>query len=459
MNQRTHLLHLTDRQLGWLTVEPRGNVLRLGGAGSLAADPAAALDNWAREHARPGDSIRLYDGRQRYYSFVLRMPESARRSYVDAIALRIRQELGLDRSAVAWATRARPIPGEHELNELTTIVGRRDLLAEFAPWRDRHGLGSLWVGADIEAIAALARAALPGAPLVVVNADADAAALYAVSAEGVVVKAHLEDEDGEGGTLPPEIDPHGASLLVRGGGAAALLAVRIPALAAMHPLELFTSQNGYARALRLDGAEPEGLDAVLAGALRELTHPPKGRVRNGVGPVMGSLLEEPRGSQIAASAPLARLQERLSPARLAPTAVIALIALLCVATWIYRARAEALDRLSAHADSLRVPGEILRAQQSVLGQIKGERSSLLPLIQLMHEATPQGLNIRRIQLGAGGALRIEGTTQNRAQIVEFTKALTLSPLLARVQLLEDQAEPQNKFRFQLTADLIARKKP
>ena len=99
-----YILHLTAHSLRWMTLEGGPAPARVREFSTLEGEPAQCLAQWSDLHESAPGRTYLFDGRPRYYATRLALPVKARRQKNRALALRVRQELGLDENEVCWST-------------------------------------------------------------------------------------------------------------------------------------------------------------------------------------------------------------------------------------------------------------------------------------------------------------------------------------------------------------------
>jgi hypothetical protein len=466
--ETTHyLLHLTGSSLGWLRLRRTGRTIEVVDRGRSEGDGDALLDTWAEKHADAGASVRLYDGRPRYYCFRMTTPMLARRQQTGAVALKVRQELGVSADQLTWAARAGRSATQPDRVEFFTVVARRDDFEPIRRWAERRRFASLWVGADVDAVHYLVHCAGLPRPLAVLNCDAGGVTVFHADEEGGLAKGRLATAAEANGSLPAALagdrrpnlgricfgDPDW-SWLGRVAPALELLPERKPsppdARATKPALQL---RNGSTTGGVTD-------DAVLLGGLYDLIdrHCSPSWLRlapAGTATAMASLLHV-AGAPSAVAAPWERLESRLpGTRRLVKFAAIAALALVVAVSWLVVARGNGQGALRQHVAGLRDSADILRSQQTVLQTIGGERKPLIPVIQTIHQAAPEGMLVDTLQIGNEGQMQIGGKIGDPKLAGDFFNALSGSPLLTEVRL--PVVKPgDDGMTFEMTGRIAAR---
>ena len=106
-NRPIHILHLTSRWLRWATLEA-GSTHVLKEVGEAEGEPARMLEEWVKRLSDRRATIRLYDGRPRYLTFVQNVPQRALAQKDNLIQLRLRQELGRGVETLYYASGVEP---------------------------------------------------------------------------------------------------------------------------------------------------------------------------------------------------------------------------------------------------------------------------------------------------------------------------------------------------------------
>jgi Tfp pilus assembly protein PilN len=463
-----HILHLTGRALGWVTLENGGGRLRRTGEGRLEGPPEATLADWANGRSLERDAVRLYDGRPRYYSFALNLPGKAHAQFGLAVTLRVREELGLGERDVAWSTRARRRPEAPGIVELFTVVARRGEVDALEKWAAGRGIGSFWVGADIDAVRCLVETGAVEAPALICNRETGGAALYLARTDGAVVKGMIAEGTQANGSLPPELSALTAAGAPEGIGFGAAdwqwMAASAPGLGAPRsdrPLRIGSRRGRGSLALEDETLAPGQMDAVLAGGIQDLVarRIGPGGLRWGPAGVctpMASLAAS--GDALGAELPLwaQELSRKVKPQMAAMAGLGAALALVFALGGVWLSRSRAYDRLQTEVATLRAASEINRSQQAVMEAVKRERGQALELLRMVMEAAPGGLQIRSIDLSADGGVTMEAVSRNRGDGDTFFQALSNAPLLANVRFPINKPGQNNMMSFQFTAQLKGR---
>jgi hypothetical protein len=466
----TFILHLTARDLRWIQLGRTRSGLQPVDHGRLEGTAEECLEQWAQRYAGADDAVRLYDGRARFFTFRMHMPASSGRRMAGAVALKVRQELGVEPGQVSWATRASRMGDGTGRLDVSTVVARNGDLTAIREWAERHRLGALWVGADVDAIDGLVRGGALPKPVVVLNGDPDGATLYHIDASGAIAKGRLSAGGETNGSLPASLGPnqnHGLGRARFGQNDWAWLGSVAPALEQLpeRGAQREETPGGEKKRtdvspLLIDPPEAARQDAVLLGGLHELLErhcsPMLLRVTSpGVSTAMGSLIAVD-GAQGGTPEAVRRLVRRLPATRkLAMITVIAGAALVPAIGWLVAARAGARNRLAEHARELRVPTDVHRSQQAVLQTIAAERKPLLPVIEAVHRAAPSGLTIQTLAIGGDGQMQIDGKAGDPKQAESFFGSLSASPELIDVRL--PVVKPgENGHEFQITARIAER---
>jgi len=466
--QTIDILHLTDQGLRWLRLTRQGRRLELSDSGLLEGEPLPCLERWGAEHARPGAAIRLYDGRPRYYCFTLRLPSSARRGMAGAVALRVRQDLGVEPAQMAWATRAHKAADRPGMLDLFTVVARREDLEPIRQWAERHALAALWVGADIDAIQCLVGAGALAPPVVVLNGDPGGVTLFHAEAAGGIAKGRLTPGASVNGALLTTLAAGTDNGLARASfgqpdwhwlGRVAPTLERLPERTPRAP-----GEHSAGATLHLEGGRTETLqtDAVLLGGVHDLMRRSCSPAWLGLASAdavtpMDSLLGG-RPSPLGAGDWIERIEQRLpSTRRVALAVVLGAVLLAATATATVLVRRQAQARLTEKVATLRQPIEIYRSQEATLRTIDAERQSLLPVIEAIHQVAPSGMQLDSLAVGAGGDLLLDCSTKNRNNADELLRALAASPLFTNVQVPVVKPD-KNGFSFQLMAQIRDRQR-
>jgi Tfp pilus assembly protein PilN len=431
MRQRPiHILHLTSQGLSWITLES-GATISIRSSGQSSGEPARTLRDWAEQLTDRRATVRLYDGRPRYLSFVQRIPRKALAQQENLVRLRLRQELGLGEDALCWASLVRPCddaPGQADLN---TIVARRDALDDVLEWRRRNDLSGLWVGADVCAIRALLHRVSPGSrPTMIVRDEPTQATLYQTDGGDRVLKAEVE--------APVQLTDLGwkrpASRAHFGSGGGDWFARGAPELIMvpeLHPTAWEVHFPGLAGRLH-------EFDPVLLGGILE---------SRDAAAAMASLLPE-----ATASAAHQRIVERLTVRQLAVAVGLSALALGLSMTWLHSVRNSALERLDARNRELRLALVVQRSQAGVLERVKADRHPTIPLFEAILEAAPNGMTLSSIQLRESGTLQLSGSAQSADAPTQLIKSLAQSPLIENIQPGPMRADPNGRGQsFEVTA--------
>ena len=450
-----HILHLSEAGLRWAELEGTRRHPGLKGTGQWDDEPAACLERWASEHpGDPGD-VYLIDSRPMVFSFTLQLPVQALRRLDDAVALKVRQELGLSTGEVYWATsrtRGARMPGGAGTVDVFTVVVRREAMRELEAWRERHGLKSLWIGADVAAVRSLVRAEVVPEPVVIVNKDQRGATVYHAGEGDHVYRGRLNREPQSEPSMSSGMDWNESTPRAEFGrrsegtpsaptivGTISELA-RLPGLSATNMLGDF-SRNGNRRlggAGRLMAAEA-GLwefDAMVLGGVLEAC-----ASRPSMTSLLPGELDRP---------PLEQLTRRLNRRQLVLATCGALL-LLALSLWTSRGvRGSARERLSERAEQLAPDIAIYRSERDVLKAIRVGRSPLAPVYQAIHRAAPAGVMLDSISITEKGAVQIHGFARDQNMPTTFFNNLKKEALLVGVNLQDFKKVKDNKFTFHLT---------
>ena len=201
-HETIHLLHLTGHWLRWAKVEAEGRRFKVTSRAELTGEPAATLEEYAKNLTPPPGRVLLYDGRPRYHSFTATLPAAARCEIPSLVGLRIRQELGLEEPELRWAASVGRVRSARGLLEVRAVMARREGFDQLAAWRERHGVKNLWVGADVTAISGLLEAGWFPSPVTLVNTAADGSTHYELRKKGELTKSTIH---GHQGKISPQV--------------------------------------------------------------------------------------------------------------------------------------------------------------------------------------------------------------------------------------------------------------
>ncbi|GEM_PF-4624338 len=442
--RRVYLLHLLPSALRWVAVERRGADWILAERGERPGEPVRALEAWFAE-ARPlRGSLRIFDGRPRFYTFGLTVPATARKQIPDILKLRMRQELGLGEASAALGVSSWSEADDEGRLGLLAAVARREGLDDLRPLGEALAPEPLWIASDVQAVHALSRKAGLPAGTVVLNADASGVTAFEFDAEGRVLKRRIAAPAEHSSA---EIEPEGSASsgrLTFGAQSDVGEGPWAGALGALPERELALTNGRRPFHVPSAVAELGRFDAVLLGGLLSLAD---ADLR------MESLIpdERPRWARLP-------WLSRVSPA----TALIwaaASLALLGLSVWgVAGIRDRARERLVAEAQALTPRTTLLQSQERVLRRIRAERAPVIPLIRALHEAAPQGLQLNTLKLSENGTFQIDGTAGSQEAPTRFFRTIAESPLFERVHLQDVKGGgPRGReFTFQLTAQIKGR---
>ncbi len=439
------LLHLTNRSLGWARLARERGRLRLLAQGFLQGQPTECLDLWLAGHAAAEVPIYLYDSRPLVFGFRIELPRQVRGQLDQIIPLRIRQELGLDSTAIHWSARLESGAPRDRLRARVFVV-RREALADIAAWQSRHDLDRLWVGCDLCAISQLEERLAVTSPLLVINAGDGGATCYYADGQGRVLKSR-----GDGPDHPLPSHHQGwdvAASRAIFGPEAHLAALRAhPALKKLAGASLENWLGIFANG-SVPTASPFDDGVLLGGALGLAQGPP----------MIESLLAE-AGAPPSRPNPIEQLVARISIRQSAALAAAAMLALAAGLWWAGATREQARELLAARAQELAPAAQIHRSQLEALDRIRSGRASMLPLFETVLEAAPSDVAFQRIAIAENGQLQIEATAKDPAAAVGFMQKLAASPLLQDVRLPEQSAQRpgQQGAGFKLAAQLRRRR--
>ena len=441
-----HILHLTERWLHWATLSAHGRMLSLHETGSLTPvddEPSSKLlDRWVQRPEFHDGRIDLYDGRPMAFSFTGRHPTAVRRQLDQVVGLKIREQLGLDREMVHWATRTDAAGDDHV--DVFTVVVRKGVLDDVVSWRREHDLQSVWVGVDIMAIHSLIRQDAVPTPLVVVNADSVGATLFHVDAQGRILKRSLENGHTTDASQASDsgLDASAPRLHFHHGDQRFDAAAH-PELAGRTPLPEIDwaadkqSQDRWGRVV----AELVSFDPVISGGVIELRRPH-----------VADLLRDETSSP-----PALQWVEGFSAKKLAHWAGTATLIFLILVLGVFAqrrsARAKCLERARAVASAI----DIYRSQEQVLQQVRRERAPLLPVFEALHEAAPSGVMLETLSISPTGRLQLRGKAPNEGNINELSRALAGGGLFETALPQNIKHDPKKKnYSFTVVAQMKGR---
>lgn len=464
--QTVHILHLDEGCLNWARLGLEKRRLELEEHGGFESGPGETamqmLERWAVRLDSAEDPVYLYDSRPHYFTFSMPVPAGAERRREQIVRLRIRQELGVDESSMVWASeRLRPEEGREAV---LTVVARPQALEDLQEWRRTQGLKRLWVGADVVAVAALARKAALPLPAVVTNVQGRSGWAYVFGETGSIRKSRIARGAAIGDWVVPELTLNGAqrtAVRVHFGMAGEELSAAWPEWGELpeHRApqgETLVSGAAGRMELKLESAG-ERLDPVLLGGAIQLSEGSRGWLGLGAPrPAMASLqsaiVEEAVEPKRRAAGWFEEFGEKL---RVRPLAIasVGLAGLLVVSViGVVVLRGHFRERLAERAEEMQPATAILASQEQVLRRIAGDRAALTPVFGVLMEAMPQGVFIENLTIDDDGGLRIQGKAPGRPPAIQFFQALRDSELLTEVNLPDIQPG-EGGMSFQLTGQI------